>query len=762
MFSINTNLSAMAALQSLQDTQNMLTDTQNAVSTGQLVSAASDNPAIYAISQTMNATIAGLTAVTDGLSFGAQVVSTATEAVANISSQLATLQNTITQGQQQGISAAEINQQITNQLTNIDSFASAATFNGVNLISGSINSDVTATELKVLQDTSGNSFTVGGSGPNALNASSAGLGLSGLNVATPGLTIDLTGLSASTIVNSGQNSSTTGLADTTVTLQTANYNSIADETATNVGQKWVFEFSSAASSVDTTDALAATTSTDTQGNTVNIEASDSSGNSIQQTTVVKVPLGANFTTTDVINALQSAMSSYGFNAALNPDGTLTVAGNNIDAATGPNGTVAGAATLSNVNYATTSDAAVNGNSFTLNSVAGLVVGQQVQAQGASATVSLPSTYITSINTDTDTITTATALTGSTALPAGTSFSFGPVISNTVAAEAQLGTTTLQLQSVAGLQLGQTVSDATNPAAITGSPVITGINSGNNTITLSAPITAIINQGDTLNYGSPQFLAADAAQTGSTELTLVSTAGLSIGDYLNNIGGNSQTANGVTPMITAIDGNTIKLSSATVSPASTDSYMSFGPPTAATVVSADDPTAGAQYSNTLALTDVTGIKIGQVITDGTTAGAIASGTTVTAINTTNNIITLSQSLSAATGTGDIISFTDVPTAPSALINQASGSTVVLQTVTAAINKVNAISTTLGSASQEITGLQNYDSSLLNSLTAGVGALTDADMAAESAKLTSLQTKESLAIQALSIANARPQALLTLFR
>ena len=37
-----------------------------------------------------------------------------------------------------------------------------------------------------------------------------------------------------------------------------------------------------------------------------------------------------------------------------------------------------------------------------------------------------------------------------------------------------------------------------------------------------------------------------------------------------------------------------------------------------------------------------------------------------------------------------------------------------------------------------------------------------IAAESAKLTSLQTKQSLAIQSLSIANAQPQALLTLFR
>ena len=45
---------------------------------------------------------------------------------------------------------------------------------------------------------------------------------------------------------------------------------------------------------------------------------------------------------------------------------------------------------------------------------------------------------------------------------------------------------------------------------------------------------------------------------------------------------------------------------------------------------------------------------------------------------------------------------------------------------------------------------------------MGALTDADLSAESAQLTSLQTKQQLAIQSLSIANSQSQSLLSLFR
>jgi flagellin len=84
------------------------------------------------------------------------------------------------------------------------------------------------------------------------------------------------------------------------------------------------------------------------------------------------------------------------------------------------------------------------------------------------------------------------------------------------------------------------------------------------------------------------------------------------------------------------------------------------------------------------------------------------------------------------------------------------------VQSAITAANTISATLGAATDQITGLQSFTSSLSSALTAGVGALTDADLAAESAKLTSLQTKQQLATQSLSIANKQPQSLLTLFQ
>ena len=45
---------------------------------------------------------------------------------------------------------------------------------------------------------------------------------------------------------------------------------------------------------------------------------------------------------------------------------------------------------------------------------------------------------------------------------------------------------------------------------------------------------------------------------------------------------------------------------------------------------------------------------------------------------------------------------------------------------------------------------------------IGSYVDADLATESARLTALQVQQQLAIQALGIANQRPQSLLGLFR
>lgn len=71
-------------------------------------------------------------------------------------------------------------------------------------------------------------------------------------------------------------------------------------------------------------------------------------------------------------------------------------------------------------------------------------------------------------------------------------------------------------------------------------------------------------------------------------------------------------------------------------------------------------------------------------------------------------------------------------------------------------------TLGSAASRIESQSSFNGKLIDAIDRGVGQLVDADMNAESARLSALQTQQQLGIQALSIANQSSQSILSLFR
>lgn len=81
---------------------------------------------------------------------------------------------------------------------------------------------------------------------------------------------------------------------------------------------------------------------------------------------------------------------------------------------------------------------------------------------------------------------------------------------------------------------------------------------------------------------------------------------------------------------------------------------------------------------------------------------------------------------------------------------------------AINNLNSVLTKLGAGSTSLEQNRNFASNLADVIEVGIGNLVDADMAKESANLQALQVKQQLGIQALSIANQSPQAILSLFQ
>ena len=97
-----------------------------------------------------------------------------------------------------------------------------------------------------------------------------------------------------------------------------------------------------------------------------------------------------------------------------------------------------------------------------------------------------------------------------------------------------------------------------------------------------------------------------------------------------------------------------------------------------------------------------------------------------------------------------------------ISTQSTAASMVDTVETSLKAVNSALAQLGSGSKKLSIQATFVQNLSDTLQTGIGNLVDADMATESAMLTSLQTKQQLGVQALSIANQSPQIALSLFR
>jgi flagellin len=88
--------------------------------------------------------------------------------------------------------------------------------------------------------------------------------------------------------------------------------------------------------------------------------------------------------------------------------------------------------------------------------------------------------------------------------------------------------------------------------------------------------------------------------------------------------------------------------------------------------------------------------------------------------------------------------------------------MISAVDAGLSSMTTAASDLGAAKKRISLQQDFVSNLMDAIDRGVGTLVDADMNEESTRLQALQVQQQLGIQALSIANANSQNILSLFR
>jgi flagellin len=142
-------------------------------------------------------------------------------------------------------------------------------------------------------------------------------------------------------------------------------------------------------------------------------------------------------------------------------------------------------------------------------------------------------------------------------------------------------------------------------------------------------------------------------------------------------------------------------------------------------------------------------------DGTNSGSAITNIQALADAKQSSHITVNvENLSYGGGTLTITKTQQIDT-------QANASTTAASIDTSLAN-VNKALARLGTASKKLSLHETFVKGLSDALNKGIGNLVDADLPTESAKLQSLQVKQQLGVQALSIANQAPQILLSLFR
>ncbi len=121
--------------------------------------------------------------------------------------------------------------------------------------------------------------------------------------------------------------------------------------------------------------------------------------------------------------------------------------------------------------------------------------------------------------------------------------------------------------------------------------------------------------------------------------------------------------------------------------------------------------------------------------------------------TRRITTAAQNLS--------LSGTIVTLKSTATISTQSKASALVATIQTSLTNVNSALAKLSSGAAKFSIQATFAQKLSDTLTQGIGNLVDANMAQESAQLQSLQVRQQLGIQALSIANQSPQSILSLF-
>ena len=232
MSSINTNLGAMVALDTLKGINKNLGMVQQEISTGKSINSAADNAAIWSISTVMESDVAGFEQISNSLNLGSATVGVARTAAEDVVSNLQDIRDNIIAAQESNVDRDKIQTDIDESVAQITSIVNGAQFNGQNLLneSGSISilssldrasdGSVTASKINVNKanlTTNATATTAGATVSGAGAATYAGSGLDGSSSAIS----NVTAITVATVADGGNATYAFTVAGTAITYESS-------------------------------------------------------------------------------------------------------------------------------------------------------------------------------------------------------------------------------------------------------------------------------------------------------------------------------------------------------------------------------------------------------------------------------------------------------------------------------------------------------------------------------------------------------------
>ena len=261
---------------------------------------------------------------------------------------------------------------------------------------------------------------------------------------------------------------------------------------------------------------------------------------------------------------------------------------------------------------------------------------------------------------------------------------------------------------------------------------------------SGSVTASYVTVERQNLSMTNATAATFGATAVTNTTIINNGG-------TNAGTAASVANGATQNITiaaVANGNSYRITLNDSAAANNIGSRSFEY-VAGTTDSVDSVAANlaSQISNFFAATNETTYTVSR------------TNDQISLVNNSGGAV----SITAASATGGTAGTAGGLGALNAIdVTSNAGAAAALTSIETLLGVAIDAASEFGSTQKRLGAQSQFVSTLIDSLTSGIGGLTDSDIEAASAKLQALQVQQQLGVQALSIANQQPQSLLSLFR